>query len=130
MNRFLYFCSILVLLFFVAGSYLFPNDMIMWFASIAGIDNVIRGGLIVVLLLLMLMPPPRSIMFRVLLGMVSVALVGWSFVTFYAEQLRVLDAIAYVLLSVVFSLAALEITYDSDAPRRATANPQPQLTSL
>lgn len=130
MNRFLYFCSIVFLLFFVAGSYLFPNDIIMWFASTTDIDNVIRGGLVFVLFLLMLIPPPRSILFRVLLGVISVALAGWSVSTFYADQLRVLDALAYTLLSVVFGLAALEITYDSDAPRKAVPNPRPQLMGL
>ncbi len=129
MNRFLYFCSILFLLFFVAGSYLFPSDMMMWFASTADIDNAIRSALVVVLLLLMVVPPPRSILFRVLLGAVSVALVGWTVSTFYADQLRVLDALAYTLLSVVFGLAALEITYESDAPRTATPNPQPRLVA-
>lgn len=124
MNRFLYFCSIVFLLFFVAGSYLFPSDMIMWFASTADIDNGIRGGLVLVLFLLMLIPPPRSITFRILLGAVSVALAGWTVSTFYADQLRVLDALAYTLLSVVFGLAALEITYDSDAPRTVASSPQ------
>ncbi len=126
MNRFLYFCSILVLLFFVAGSYFFPNDMLMWFASTAGADNLVRISLSVVLVMLMVIPPPRSIVFRILLGAVAVALAGWTVSTFYSEQLRVLDALAYALLSVVFGLAALEITYDKGEPRTAAPNPQPR----
>lgn len=126
MNRFLYFCSIIVLLFFVAGSYLFPNDMLMWFASTADADNLVRVSLAFVLVLLMVVPPPRSIVFRILLGLVAVCLVGWTASTFYSDQLRVLDALAYALLSVVFGLAALEITYDNGEPRTAAPNPQPR----
>jgi hypothetical protein len=114
MSKFLYFCSLLATLFLLAGSYLFPNDVIMWFASTVETENIVRGLVACLLVLLMFTLPPRRWYFRVALGLVAVGLGAWTGYGFQAGSLEVLDLLLYAQLSVVFCLAALELNYEQD----------------
>lgn len=113
MGKILYFWSLLLIVFLVGGSYIFPQDTIMWFASVSDGYNMARIGFGLLLLTLLVTTPPRHLIIRLALASTAVGLGAWTLSEISAYHMLLLDSVLYIELSLVFAVAALEYTPDA-----------------
>lgn len=102
------------------GSYLFPADLIMWFANTSITYLVIRGVLMSLLLLLLVTKPPRRMLLRYVIGIVAVGTLVRVVNLTMQNDIQLLDGLAFLAASIAMMIAALERRYPLLQPRGLT----------
>lgn len=100
--------AIIMITLLLAGSWFFPLSPVMWLASTSIVDICLRIGLLFMLIGLYFTDPPRHIVFRYVLGGAAVLLGLFTLISFYDNQIQLLDTLVYLESAVLFALAALE----------------------
>lgn len=90
------------------GAAAHPDSILFSFASVAPEYTDIRIALGVVLLGLLLSSPPRSIVFRAIIGVASLALVTTTSYYFFSYGMSVIDAVIFMQAAIIFGIEALE----------------------
>lgn len=93
-----------------------PNSPVMWMASTSVNFAVLRGCLGAVLLGLLLTHPPRNVYFRTFVGMLCLTLVSWAVSATYENQMKFLDTLSLLEVSVSAGLIALERDIEEKLP--------------
>jgi hypothetical protein len=88
-----------------------PQSFIMGFADASTLSTILRSVVVVVLVAILISRPPRSMVFRFMLGAVSLLILGLSFISMMSYHIGVLDVAIYLEVSIIFALEALE--YDT-----------------
>jgi peptidoglycan/LPS O-acetylase OafA/YrhL len=100
--------TISLLGFMITGQQLTGDSFLSELWSSAIEYQAIRVGLIALLFGLLLSAPPRSMRFRMVLSVVSVALLCGSAVILLGYQMKMLDAVVFIELAIIFAIEALE----------------------
>lgn len=85
-----------------------PNSSVMWMASTSFNFAFLRIILMAILVGLLVTNPPRNIYFRAFIAVFSVILVGWTLNTTYHNQMKFLDTLSLLEVSICASLTILE----------------------
>lgn len=112
MNRLIFGSSLVCVLFLLIGSYVFPNNIIMWFAGTTINYTIFRIVMTVALITVLCTNPPRSMYMRLFMGGLSLILVGFGLWLMYTDVIHVLDMVLFLLLGVTFAIEALEFNED------------------
>ena len=103
------------------------ENLLFSFASLSPDYTNIRIAIVILLFGLLLSSPPRSMLFRTIIGFASVGLVAMASYSFFAYSIRVIDAIVFLQVAIIFGIEALEprdITADDMLPARRTQHAQ------
>ncbi len=109
MQKFLQISSVGMALFIITGTYLIPDSALMTLAASGTYILILRELVVVGSVLLLVTKPPRSIFMRSALGMAAAMLGGWAVVNLYGADLPMLDGLLFVVASISFAIAALEL---------------------
>ncbi len=93
-----------------------PNSAVMWLASTSTNFAILRGFLIIVLLGLLVTHPPRNVYFRSFVGVLCLVLVSWGLAATYENQMKFLDTLSLLEVSISAALIALEREVDEKLP--------------
>jgi hypothetical protein len=85
-----------------------PNNPVMWLASTSANFTLLRLALIATLIALLVTNPPRNLYLRAFVGAFSLTLALWSISATYQNQMKFLDSMAILQVSIVSALAVLE----------------------
>ena len=107
-SRLIILGSIIMTVWLLVTGLIAPDSITMSFASSGIIHTILRGGVLIMLIGAFMSSPPRSSLFRVLLGAMSTTVLIVSFVLMSGYQIGILDALLYLLVSIVLALEALE----------------------
>lgn len=94
--------------FLCIGGALFPNSPAMWMASTSLNFAYLRLGMMAVLIALLITNPPRNIILRIFVGIFAAGLAGWSLYATYNNEMKFLDSLSLLQVSVSTGLAVLE----------------------
>lgn len=94
------------------GSIVYPDSLLMVFASTEVIHSVFRVGLILLLGSLLFIRPPRALAFRILLVTASALLMVASLGMLFGSNGHMLDATVYLEGALIFLVEALELSTD------------------
>jgi hypothetical protein len=108
MGKTILFLSFIGIAFLCIGGALFPNSPAMWLASTSVNFAWLRLGMMLVLIALLITNPPRNIILRVIVGVFATALATWSLYATYTNQMKLLDSLSLLEVSVSTGLAVLE----------------------
>ncbi len=92
----------------IAGQQLTSDSLLSVFWSSAIEYQVTRVVLVSLLLGLLFTTPPRSMRFRMALGLVAGALFCGSAAMLLGYQMRILDAVMFIQIAIIFAIEALE----------------------
>lgn len=120
MNRLIFGSSLTCVVFLLVGSYLFPDNTIMWFAGTSLGYTLFRLVMVIALVAVLITNPPRTMYMRLAMGALSLSLLFSGVVLLYSDVVHVLDMLLFVLLGVTFAIEALEFNED-ELTDRATA---------
>ncbi|MDN5275419.1 MAG: hypothetical protein JWN33_68 [Candidatus Saccharibacteria bacterium] len=118
MTKFLLVGTIILLALLFVGGIFSPSSPLMWLASSDLLFAFIRAALIAVLTVLIVTNPPRSMMFRVIIGMFSIVLGGLTVVFAQLYTIGIVDAVAFLLVSLASAVEALEMNVEDFKPKR------------
>lgn len=124
MKQTVFFGSLLSVIFLLLGTYVFPTDIIMWFASTSWIFTVLRLLMAVVLILVLCTTPPRELYMRLAMGAAALISLGAGVGIAMSDSLHVLDIILFIQLGIVLGLEALEFNEDELAEKTRTLQKQ------
>lgn len=108
MSKLVLILSLLSLLILLSFGIADPNNPVVWLASTSTNFGILRIALIAVLLALLLTNPPRNIYFRGFVTILSTTLVAWSLGATYANEMKFLDTLSLLQVSISAGLIALE----------------------
>ncbi len=112
MKRLFFAGALVSVLFLLIGTYLFPADVVMWFASTAPSFTLVRTSMALILLVVLFTTPPRSLRVRLLMGFASVAFTGAGLAVSLSDSLHILDIILFFQLGIALGIEALELNED------------------
>lgn len=108
MNKAIFGSALLCTVFLIIGTYAFPTDLIMWFASTSVVFTIFRVVMAGMLLAVLATNPPRHIYMRIAMGSMSLALTCLGLGMFFTDSLHILDVVLFMVLAAAFGLEALE----------------------
>ena len=102
------FASLLMVAVLLAGGVWYPDSFLMSFADTGIVHSVLRGLVIIGLAVIVVSRPPRSERVRLLLGTLSSIILAGACASMVDYHVGLLDAVVYLLVSIVLALEALE----------------------
>ena len=100
--------TLLFVLLLLAGSVYFPQTFLMSLADTSVTYQVLRVAIVLLLVSILVTKPPRSLKVRAMIG-------GWSFLlavqaveALFSYQLRLLDGLVFLEVSIILAIEALE----------------------
>lgn len=85
-----------------------PNNAIMWLASTSENFQIIRSGLLLVIFSLLVTEPPRNVVLRMIVGTISVGLLGWGAAGVWNNALPVMDGLLFLSVGLAAGITVLE----------------------
>lgn len=101
-----------------------PTNPIMWLASTSSSFTVLRGALMAIILSLLMTEPPRNAYMRVLVGITSAMLIGWSLKGAYYNQLPIVDAFLLLAVGIATGITVLERDFVAEDKISSVALPK------
>jgi hypothetical protein len=108
MNKAIFSCSLVCVLFLLVGTYAFPSNPIMWLAGTSMTYVIFRVITAVALVAVLLTNPPRQWYMRMFMGLVAVALATAGITIGVSDSVQILDMVLFLELAVAFGIEALE----------------------
>lgn len=109
MQRLIQLSAILAAGFITFGLYALPDAPLMQLASHSPEVYMLRWVIIVGCLALLATKPPRASFFRGLIGTAAIGFFLWTTYALYVGDFPLLDGLLFMIASVSFGLAALEV---------------------
>jgi hypothetical protein len=110
MGKLIFSGSLFSVIFLMVGTYLFPNQPVMWLAGTSLFYTVLRAMMAVTLLAVLFTEPPRKLYIRLIMGLLGAALVGIGLAMSMSETMHILDVLLFLEVGVAFGIEALEFT--------------------
>lgn len=120
MNKAIFGSALLCTVFLIVGTYAFPSDIIMWFASTSLIYTIFRVIMVGMLVAVLVTNPPRHLYMRVAMGAMAFTLGCLGIGLLFADTLHLLDVILYIVLAAAFGIEALEFN-EEELEEKVTA---------
>jgi putative Ca2+/H+ antiporter (TMEM165/GDT1 family) len=108
MNKAIFSCALGCVLFLIAGTYLFPNNPVMWLAGTTLPYTIFRALAAVALITVLVTNPPRKLYMRIFMGFASVVLLLAGLGVGASDSVQILDMMLYLILGVSLGIEALE----------------------
>lgn len=112
MNKAIFSCSLVCVLFLIVGTYAFPNNPIMWLAGTTLPYVIFRVIIAIALIAVLVTNPPRKLYMRWLMGLIAIALASTGVAIGASDSVQILDMVLFLELGVAFGIEALEFNED------------------
>lgn len=109
MSKILLALSFVSLLVLIIGTTFFSQNPVFWLATGGAVYQHAREALAAVLLLQLFTRPPRHLIFRIVSGLLAIAVAGWTLGATYNNQMLFLDSMSFLAASFGIALTALEL---------------------
>lgn len=108
MSKLILFLSMIGLCTLFTLGLLAPDNSVMWLASTSLNFAILRAVLIITLLTLLVTNPPRNVYMRIFIGIISTFLVVWVLNATFNNQMKLVDTLSLLPVSIVAGLDILE----------------------
>jgi hypothetical protein len=108
MNKAIFSCALACVLFLIAGTYLFPNNPVMWLAGTTLPYTVFRALAAVALITVLVTNPPRRLYMRIFMGSAALVLLLAGLGVGASDSVQILDMMLYLILGISLAIEALE----------------------
>jgi hypothetical protein len=122
MTKTLLVLSLVCLGILAIGTTLFAQSPAFWLATGSSTDQYIRAALMLVLAVQLITEPPRHVLFRILSGLLSIAVGVWSLEATYANHMPFLDTMSFMIAAIAIGITALERQTDAAGTASGSTN--------
>jgi len=137
MSKLVLFLSLLGVAILLTFGIADPSSPVVWLASTSHNFVYLRVGMIITLLALLVTNPPRNVYLRTVVGAAALIMVSWSLSATYNNQMKFLDTLSILEVSISAGLVVLERNYEevvekvqkSAAKKKSAKKPRAKLAT-